>query len=110
MALEALQQLLGHATIDMAMRDARLSPYVKSDAVQLLDLKAPAARFDSAPLRGPTLTATGNGSEPAAITAEPAPQGQTRGTREQKGRPPDEAGGWMEREKGFEVCPTVKPN
>jgi len=41
-ALKAVQELLGHATIDMTMRYAHLSPDVKRDAVQLLD-KAPAA-------------------------------------------------------------------
>jgi len=72
-ALKAVQELLGHATIDMTMRYAHLSPDVKRDAVQLLDLKAPPARFDFGPLRGPTLTANGVGAEPAAITAEPVP-------------------------------------
>lgn len=32
-----MQELLGHATIDMTMRYAHLSPNVKRDAVQLLD-------------------------------------------------------------------------
>ena len=41
-ALKAVQELLGHATIDMTMRYAHLSPDVKRDAVQLLD--APEAR------------------------------------------------------------------
>jgi len=36
-ALKAVQELLGHATIDMTMRYAHLSPEVKRDAVQLLD-------------------------------------------------------------------------
>jgi len=36
--LKAVQELLGHATIDMTMRYAHLSPDVKRDAVQLLDL------------------------------------------------------------------------
>lgn len=36
-ALKAVQELLGHATIDMTMRYAHLSPDVKRDAVQLLD-------------------------------------------------------------------------
>jgi hypothetical protein len=36
-ALKAAQELLGHATIDMTMRYAHLSPDVKRDAVRLLD-------------------------------------------------------------------------
>jgi site-specific recombinase XerD len=40
-ALKAVQELLGHATIDMTMRYAHLSPDVKRDAVQLLDRPAP---------------------------------------------------------------------
>ncbi len=36
-ALKAVQELLGHATIDMTMRYAHLSPDVKRDAVKLLD-------------------------------------------------------------------------
>jgi len=56
-ALKAVQELLGHATIDMTMRYAHLSPDVKRDAVQLLD--RPAVR--------PA------GAESAAITAAPAP-------------------------------------
>ena len=35
--LKAVQELLGHATIDMTMRYAHLSPEVKSDAVAVLD-------------------------------------------------------------------------
>jgi integrase len=42
-ALKAVQELLGHATIDMTMRYAHLSPDVKGDAVQLLDRPAPRA-------------------------------------------------------------------
>ncbi len=56
-ALKAVQELLGQATIDMTMRYAHLSPDVKPDAVQLLDRP---------PSRAPD-------GEPAAITAEPAP-------------------------------------
>jgi len=37
-ALKAVQELLGHATIDMTMRYAHLSPHVNRDAVKLLDL------------------------------------------------------------------------
>jgi integrase len=36
-ALKAVQELLGHATIDMTMRYAHLSPEVKREAVRLLD-------------------------------------------------------------------------
>ena len=36
-ALKAVQELLGHATMDMTMRYAHLSPDVKRDAVRLLD-------------------------------------------------------------------------
>jgi integrase len=36
--LKAVQELLGHATIDMTMRYAHLSPDVKRDAVRLLDM------------------------------------------------------------------------
>ncbi|HZY04037.1 MAG TPA: tyrosine-type recombinase/integrase [Anaeromyxobacteraceae bacterium] len=46
-ALKAVQELLGHATIDMTMRYAHLSPDVKRDAVQLLDRPAPARSADS---------------------------------------------------------------
>ncbi len=43
-ALKAVQELLGHATIDMTMRYAHLSPDVKRDAVRLLDDVPPRAR------------------------------------------------------------------
>ena len=36
-AMKVVQELLGHATIEMTMRYAHLSPDVKRDAVQLLD-------------------------------------------------------------------------
>ena len=35
--LKAVQELLGHATIEMTMRYAHLSPSVRRDAVKLLD-------------------------------------------------------------------------
>jgi integrase len=40
-ALKAVQELLGHATIDMTMRYAHLSPEVRREAVQVLDRPAP---------------------------------------------------------------------
>jgi len=40
--LKAIQELLGHATIEMTMRYAHLSPDVKRDAVKLLDASSPA--------------------------------------------------------------------
>jgi len=42
-SLKAVQELLGHATIEMTMRYAHLAPSVKRDAVRLLDVPAPAA-------------------------------------------------------------------
>ena len=58
-ALKAVQELLGHATIDMTMRYAHLSPDVKRDAVRLLDGPVPASPLDSGALRAPTLGANG---------------------------------------------------
>jgi integrase len=40
--LKVVQELLGHASIEMTMRYAHLSPEAKRDAVQCLDLPAPA--------------------------------------------------------------------
>ena len=40
-ALKAVQDLLGHATIDMTMRYTHLSPEVKREAVRVLDLPHP---------------------------------------------------------------------
>ena len=40
-ALKAVQELLGHATMEMTMRYAHLSPDVRRDAVRLLDAPAP---------------------------------------------------------------------
>lgn len=40
--LKAVQERLGHATIEMTMRYAHLSPHVTRDAVRLLDEAAPA--------------------------------------------------------------------
>jgi hypothetical protein len=36
-ALKAIQELLGHSTMEMTMRYAHLSPDVRRDAVRLLD-------------------------------------------------------------------------
>ena len=35
--LKAVQELMGHATMEMTMRYAHLSPHVPRDAVKLLD-------------------------------------------------------------------------
>ncbi len=40
-ALKAVQELLGHATMEMTMRYAHLSPEVKREAVQVLDRPVP---------------------------------------------------------------------
>jgi len=40
--LKVVQELLGHATIEMTMRYAHLSPEAKREAVQCLDLPPPA--------------------------------------------------------------------
>jgi integrase len=42
--LKAVQELLGHSTIQMTMRYAHLSPFVKQDAVAVLDAPAPSQR------------------------------------------------------------------
>jgi hypothetical protein len=53
-ALKAVQELLGHATMDMTMRYAHLSPGVKRDAVRLLDGPAPIAAREAANEAAPT--------------------------------------------------------
>ena len=40
-ALKAVQELMGHSTIEMTMRYAHLSPDVKKDAVRLLQMSRP---------------------------------------------------------------------
>jgi integrase len=39
--LKAVQELLGHATIEMTMRYTHLSPDARRDAVSVLDLPSP---------------------------------------------------------------------
>ena len=41
--IKAVQELLGHATIEMTMRYAHLSPHVTREAVKLLDKSGSAA-------------------------------------------------------------------
>jgi integrase len=47
--LKAVQELLGHATVEMTMRYAHLSPEVKRDAVKVLDGKPGSASTPAAP-------------------------------------------------------------
>jgi site-specific recombinase XerD len=42
--MKAVQELLGHASIELTMRYAHLSPDVRRDAVALLDAPALAGR------------------------------------------------------------------
>jgi hypothetical protein len=56
--LKAVQELLGHASIEMTMRYSHLSPDVRRDAVESLTEEAP-ARPDS----GPANAAAMQGSE-----------------------------------------------
>ncbi len=43
-SLKAVQELLGHATVEMTLRYAHLSPDVKKDAVKVLDDQAVSER------------------------------------------------------------------
>jgi site-specific recombinase XerD len=43
-SLKAVQELLGHATVEMTLRYAHLSPDVKKDAVKVLDDPTATAR------------------------------------------------------------------
>lgn len=45
--LKAIQELLGHATIQMTMRYAHLSPEIARDAVQMLDRRSNLSRRGS---------------------------------------------------------------
>ena len=50
--LKAVQELLGHSTIQMTMRYAHLAPQVTRDAVNLLDRPAGATGANSVHPRG----------------------------------------------------------
>ena len=55
--LKAVQELLGHSTIQMTMRYAHLAPQVTRDAVNLLDRPAGATGANSAHPRGTVVAA-----------------------------------------------------
>ena len=46
--LKAVQELLGHSTIEMTMRYSHLSPDLRKDAVRLLDADPPDNRLTTA--------------------------------------------------------------
>jgi hypothetical protein len=56
--LKAVQELLGHSTIQMTMRYAHLAPEVARDAVNLLDRPVKSAGGNSADLRGSVVAAS----------------------------------------------------
>lgn len=57
LAPDAVQELMGHSTIQMTMRYAHLAPQVTRDAVNLLDRPARATGDKSAYLRGSDVAA-----------------------------------------------------
>ncbi len=76
--LKAIQELLGHATIEMTMRYSHLSPHVGRDAVRLLDSTSSVLAAPG----GTTRNEMGvDGSGEAAAT----PNGHLMATRSEKG-------------------------
>ena len=55
--LKAVQDLLGHSTIQMTMRYAHLAPHVTREAVNLLDRPAGPAKVNSSNPRGSVVAA-----------------------------------------------------
>jgi integrase len=49
--LKVIQELMGHATIEMTLKYAHLSPETKQHAVQALDQPAPAVKLSGERLR-----------------------------------------------------------
>ena len=56
--LKAVQELLGHSTIQMTMRYAHLAPEVTRDAVNLLDRPVDSANGNYATVRGSVVAAS----------------------------------------------------